>query len=95
MGRRRPQSFHVLLPPGVDLVVLDHAPLELAGRIALDGVLLFDDDPPARVRWLATAHVHGHVAVDDRIVLDRLSDLSDVNGFVNAITSRLGHDHMR
>lgn len=35
-------------------MVLNHAPLELAGRIALDGVLLFDDDPPARVRWVAT-----------------------------------------
>jgi hypothetical protein len=23
----------------------------LAGRIALDGRLLFDDDPPVRVRW--------------------------------------------
>jgi predicted nucleotidyltransferase len=49
-----PQSFEVLLPSGVDLLVLDHAPLELAGRVALGGVLLFDDDPPARVRWVAT-----------------------------------------
>ncbi len=49
-----PASFDVLLPPGVDLVVLNRAPLELAGRIALTGRLLFDDDPPARVRWVAT-----------------------------------------
>lgn len=49
-----PQSFEVLLPAGVDLLVLDGAPLEIAGRVALSGVLLFDDDPPARVRWLAT-----------------------------------------
>jgi hypothetical protein len=41
------------LPPGVDLLVLDRAPLELAGRVALHGVLLFDDDPASRVRWLA------------------------------------------
>jgi predicted nucleotidyltransferase len=41
------------LPPGVDLLVLDRAPLELAGRVALYGVLLFDDDPASRVRWLA------------------------------------------
>lgn len=41
------------LPPGVDLLVLDRAPLELAGRVALHGLLLFDDDPVARVRWLA------------------------------------------
>jgi hypothetical protein len=37
----------------VDLLVLDAAPLELAGRVALHGRLLFDDDPPARVRWQA------------------------------------------
>jgi len=44
----------VPLPTGVDLVVLNGAPLELVGRIALDGALLFDDDPSARVRWVAT-----------------------------------------
>lgn len=49
-----PQAFEVPLPPAVDLMVLNHAPLELAGRIALEGKLLFDDDPPARVRWVAT-----------------------------------------
>lgn len=48
-----PASFDFLLPPGVDLTVLNHAPLELAGRIALDGIVLFDDDPPTRVRWTA------------------------------------------
>ncbi len=30
-----PASFEVLVPPGVDLVVLNGAPLELAGRIVL------------------------------------------------------------
>lgn len=49
-----PPAFEVLLPPGVDLVVLNGAPLELAGRIALHGRVLFDDDPPARVHWTAT-----------------------------------------
>lgn len=49
-----PASFDVTLPAGVDLVVLNGAPLELAGRIALEGELLFDDDPSARVRWVAT-----------------------------------------
>lgn len=48
-----PQAFEVLLPPGVDLLVLNDAPLELAGPVAVTGVLLFDDDPPARVRWVA------------------------------------------
>lgn len=42
------------LPEVVDLLVLDDAPLELAGRVALRGRLLFDDDPPARVAWQAT-----------------------------------------
>lgn len=42
------------LPARVDLLVLDQAPLALAGQVALHGRLLFDDDPPARVRWEAT-----------------------------------------
>ncbi|MDQ3575087.1 MAG: nucleotidyltransferase domain-containing protein [Actinomycetota bacterium] len=46
-----PASWELVLPDGVDLLVLDDAPLELAGRVALSGRLLFDDDPPARVRW--------------------------------------------
>jgi predicted nucleotidyltransferase len=49
-----PPAFEVDVPVGVDLLVLNDAPLELAGRIALDGTILFDDDPPARVRWVAT-----------------------------------------
>ncbi len=52
-GDQPPNSFDVLLPPGVDLLVLDGAPLELAGRVAIGGRLLFDDDPAARVRWEA------------------------------------------
>lgn len=48
-----PHSWEVQLPTGVDLVVLHRIPLELAGRIALEGVVLFDDDPPARVHWVA------------------------------------------
>lgn len=49
-----PQPWEVDLPAGVDLVVLQATlPLELAGRIALEGEVLFDDDPPARVEWVA------------------------------------------
>lgn len=48
-----PNSWDVLLPAGVDLVIANRAPLELAGRIALEGIVLFDDDPPRRVRWVA------------------------------------------
>lgn len=50
---RPPQSFDVLLPAGVDLLVLDDAPLELAGRVAVGGRLLFEDDQVERVRWEA------------------------------------------
>ena len=53
-GGRSPNAFDILMPPGVDLLVLDHAPLELAGRVAVGGKLLFDDDPVSRVRWEAT-----------------------------------------
>jgi predicted nucleotidyltransferase len=41
------------LPSAADLLVLDGAPLELAGRVALYGELLLDDDPPVRVAWQA------------------------------------------
>ncbi|MGB9374437.1 MAG: nucleotidyltransferase domain-containing protein [Jiangellales bacterium] len=51
---RAPGSFEVAMPDGVDLLVLNGAPLEIAGRVAERGRLLFDDDPPARVRWQAT-----------------------------------------
>jgi uncharacterized protein len=52
-GGHAPPAFEVDVPAGVDLLVLDGAPLLLAGRVAMDGVLLFDDEPPARVRWTA------------------------------------------
>jgi predicted nucleotidyltransferase len=48
-----PEKWEVDLPRGVDLAVLDRAPLWLAGRVAMRGRLLFDDDPPARVAWQA------------------------------------------
>ncbi|BBX95970.1 nucleotidyltransferase domain-containing protein [Mycobacterium lacus] len=53
-GGRAPQAFEILLPSGVDLLVLDDAPLEIAGRIALHGSLLFETDREARVVWEAT-----------------------------------------
>lgn len=49
-----PQQYDVLLPPGIDLLVLNTAPLEVAGRVAVSGHLLFERDPAARVRWEAT-----------------------------------------
>lgn len=55
-GRARVLPWEIRgLPDGVDVVVLDGGlDLTLAGRIALHGRLLFDDDPPARVEWQAT-----------------------------------------
>lgn len=46
-------SWQVPVPDRVDLLVLDTAGLELAGRVAQRGVLLLDDDPPVRVAWQA------------------------------------------
>lgn len=63
-----PASFDVLLPAGADLLVLNDAPLELRGRVALHGRLLFDDDPPARVRWTATTR---KIYADERPRLER------------------------
>lgn len=49
-----PAPWDVAVPDGVDLLVLNDAPLELAGRVAMHGRLLFDDDAPARVHWQAS-----------------------------------------
>lgn len=49
-----PDPWAIRLPDRVDLVVLNGAPLELAGRISLEGVVLFEDDPVACVRWTAS-----------------------------------------
>ena len=49
-----PHAWEIDAPAGVDIVVLNDAPLELAGRIALEGDVLLDDDPAARVEWVAT-----------------------------------------
>ncbi len=63
-GGADPASWTVAgLPPSVDLLVLDRAPLELAGRVALHGILLFDDDPAARVEWVATTR---RIYLDER-----------------------------
>ena len=67
-GRRNLHSWDVLLPDAVDLLVLDTAPLELAGRVALAGVLLFEEDPDARVHWEATTR---KVYLDERPRMQR------------------------
>lgn len=49
-----PAPWEVPLPDGCDLVVIGDLPLELAGRIAIEGRVILDDDPAARVEWVAT-----------------------------------------
>lgn len=61
-------SWTVPLDDGVDLLVLDGAPLELAGRVALHGRLLFEADPAERVRWEATTR---KVYLDEAFRRDR------------------------
>lgn len=41
------------LPDAVDLLDLRDAPQGLAGRVALTGRVVLDDDPPVRIRWQA------------------------------------------
>jgi predicted nucleotidyltransferase len=67
-----PAPWDVALPHGVDLLVLNGAPLELAGRVALRDALLFDDDPPARVRWQAQTRLVYLDEGDRQRGLDRL-----------------------
>ena len=79
-GGRPPSAFDVLLRPGVDLLVLDDAPLELAGRVAVSGRLLFEDDRVARVRWEAMTR---------KIYFDELPRISRSHReFAAAVTAR-------
>lgn len=48
-----PYAHDLDLPDGVDLLVLDRAPLELAGRVALRGKLLHASDNDERIVWEA------------------------------------------
>jgi uncharacterized protein len=81
-GGQPPNAFHILLPPGVDLLVLDHAPLELAGRVAARGRLLFDDDPVSRARWEATTR---------KIYFDELPRITRAHReFAASVTGRRG-----
>jgi hypothetical protein len=68
-----PSAWDVVMPPGVDLVVLNGAPLELAGRVALEGEVLFDDDPAAQVFWTATTRKFW---LDERPRSNQLTDCS-------------------
>lgn len=53
-GPTAPHPWQVPLPDSVELIVLDRPlPAELEGRIALEGLIVLDDDPAARVRWVS------------------------------------------
>src|SRR3990172_10085399 len=67
-----PAAWDIDLPHGVDLLILNGAPLELAGRVALQGEPLFDDDPPARVQWQAQTRIVYLDEEDRQRGLDRL-----------------------
>jgi len=56
------------MPSGVDLLVLNSAPLEIKGKIALDGVLLFELDRNDRVQWEATTR---KIYLDERYRIER------------------------
>ncbi|MBS9534138.1 hypothetical protein KIH27_11130 [Mycobacterium sp. M1] len=75
-----PPAFEVVLPPRVDLLVLNTAPLELAGRIALHGKLIFEQDPAVRVVWEATTR---------KIYLDELPRITRAHRqFAEAVLQR-------
>lgn len=79
-GANPPSSWEVGLPGTVDLLVLDTAPLYLAGRVALHGRLLFDDEPPARVRWEADTRT---------VYLDELPYITQMaQEYLRAVASR-------
>jgi uncharacterized protein len=66
------------LPGPVDLLVLDSAPLELTGRVAMRGRLIFDGDPNARVAWEATTR---RIYLDEHPRIDRSrADFARVHG---------------
>jgi len=48
-----PASFEVLLPAGVDLVVLNRASLAITGPVSFEGVPILRDDEAALINWLA------------------------------------------
>lgn len=54
--------------PPIDVTDLTTAPLRLAGRVANQGVVVFDVDPVARVRWVAETRGR---AADERIRRER------------------------
>jgi predicted nucleotidyltransferase len=46
-------ALRASLPDVIDLLDVRTAPEPLAGRVALTGRVVLDDDPPRRIRWQA------------------------------------------
>lgn len=86
-GGQDPPSWELPVPGTADVLVLDGAPLELAGRVALHGRLLFEADPAARVRWEATTR---KIYLDERERTERARAAAG-RGHVRAEPARLGH----
>ncbi len=88
---REAAAYDVVVPHGVDLLVLGTALPELAGRVAMHGVLLLDDAPAGRLErevGFRNLLVHGYAEVDDHRVVAQLQELAGVEEFVTA-TARL------
>lgn len=63
-----PPAFELDVPAGVDVLILNDAPLAIQGRVATEGILLFETDPVAQVRWLATTR---KIYFDEKYRMDR------------------------
>ncbi|MDO5629737.1 MAG: nucleotidyltransferase domain-containing protein [Mobilicoccus sp.] len=63
-----PAPFDIPLPTGVDLLVLNEAPLEVAGRIALHGRVVHESDMFERVDWQARTR---KIYLDERPRIER------------------------
>lgn len=63
-----PAAFEVDVPAGIDLLILNTAPLEIRGRIALHGQLVLEVDPVARVRWESMTR---KIYLDEKPRIDR------------------------
>jgi predicted nucleotidyltransferase len=63
-----PISSDILLPQGVDLSVLNDAPLEFKGRIAAEGTLLFEIVDEGSVEWVSTTR---KIYFDERYRFER------------------------
>jgi len=63
-----PAAFELDVPSGIDLLVLNDAPLAIKGRVATEGVLLFQTDEAAQVHWLAMTR---KIYFDEKYRMDR------------------------